>query len=42
MSNIRTANRRHQRAITVKHARSKAAQKAAVAPGKPGKAALKS
>lgn len=41
MSNIRTANRRHQRAITARHARSKAAEKAPVAAGKPAKAALK-
>lgn len=39
MSNIRTANKRHKRAIVSGHARNKAAQKAPVANAKPVKAA---
>jgi len=39
MSNIRTANKRHKRAITAAVVRTKAAQVAAVAPAKPVPAA---
>ena len=40
MSNIRTANTRHKRAIAASHARNKQAELAPVEPAKPVKAAL--
>lgn len=39
MANIRTANKRHKRAITATQMRNKAAEKAVVAVAKPAKAA---
>jgi hypothetical protein len=39
MANIRTANKRHNRAIVLSHARNKAGVKPAAAAGKPTKAA---
>lgn len=38
MGNIRTANKRHNRAVVLSHARNKAGAKPAVVAGKPAKA----
>ncbi len=42
MSNIRTANKRHKRAIVVRHARGKVAEQAPVESAKPVKVAAQS
>ena len=42
MSNIRTANRRHKRAIVTTHARNKAAEQAMTAPVQPAPTAPQS